>query len=406
MGPERIPKKGIVSSLNKLARYTVDGVLGHMHNGVSLVKDGVDKSTAGLDGVLDIGLGGVANEGLTVVTSLMTLWAHPATMYEVARIVVSLMGVLDSPMWFLASFAGIFWHPDMKIILRSIRMNANRLLVTSAAAVCLVLAFSIRSYIMQHNRSHDLDIFGDELDADNATSSASSPTGARPIAKARVTYLCNTLLSCFVTHLQHAVYALPLSDLETPVLPESWSDVSDLLTVLWQMGFFLSVVIIFIAVLSGSITDTFGQLRGEDDDTDRKIAECCAVCGMHRSKFDELSVDFTQHTAREHKLLDYFYFVLMIRKAQNDETLHAHSDIVKSVAKRIDMNDIRFWPRDRALALSAASATQQAHDAKDRENQGSQGQVMGRLDEMHDMLERQDAALALQARRRLLPLAR
>ena len=33
------------------------------------------------------------------------------------------------------------------------------------------------------------------------------------------------------------------------------------------------MVIVFIAVLSGSITDTFGQLRVNADDTDRKIAE-------------------------------------------------------------------------------------------------------------------------------------
>ena len=33
------------------------------------------------------------------------------------------------------------------------------------------------------------------------------------------------------------------------------------------------MVIIFIAVLSGSITDTFGQLREQADDTERKIAE-------------------------------------------------------------------------------------------------------------------------------------
>ena len=38
-------------------------------------------------------------------------------------------------------------------------------------------------------------------------------------------------------------------------------------------AFFLSVVIVFIAVLSGSITDTFGQLREQADDTERKIAE-------------------------------------------------------------------------------------------------------------------------------------
>ena len=93
---------------------------------------------------------------------------------------------------------GIFRHPDMKIIMRSIKMNANRrplrceafnflnnssihllrwkgalllfflqttprvfcrlgLLVTSAAMVVLVLVFSIRSYVMQRatGRTHD-----------------------------------------------------------------------------------------------------------------------------------------------------------------------------------------------------------------------------------------------------------
>ena len=142
------------------------------------------------------------------------------------------------------------------------------------------------------------------------------------------------------------------------------------------------MVIIFIAVLSGSITDTFGQLRGEADETDRKIAECCTVCGLHRNKFDKFDVDFTNHTVREHTVLDYFYFVLMIEKAkkdENDKTLHGqttltvHSsksqrDILASVKKRIEINDISFWPRGKALALNAARVSQQKLDKKSRDN--------------------------------------
>ena len=43
------------------------------------------------------------------------------------------------------------------------------------------------------------------------------------------------------------------------------------------------MVIVFIAVLSGSITDTFGQLRVNADETDRKIAEYDIVPPPHSS---------------------------------------------------------------------------------------------------------------------------
>ena len=48
--------------------------------------------------------------------------------------------------------------------------------------------------------------FGDAFDGDELAESnlTSAPTIA-PVAVARVTYLCNTLLSCFTTHMQHAV---------------------------------------------------------------------------------------------------------------------------------------------------------------------------------------------------------
>ena len=52
--------------------------------------------------------------------------------------------------------------------------------------------------------------FGDAFDGDELAESnlTSAPTGTptiAPKAVARVTYLCNTLLSCFITHMQHAV---------------------------------------------------------------------------------------------------------------------------------------------------------------------------------------------------------
>ena len=48
-------------------------------------------------------------------------------------------------------------------------------------------------------------------------------------------------------------------------------------------------------------------------------------------------------------------------------------DIVSSAANRIDMNDIKFWPRGRALALSAASAMQQARRTAPRLLHGDGG---------------------------------
>ena len=50
---------------------------------------------------------------------------------------------------------------------------------------------------------------------------------------------------------------------------------------------------------------------------------------------------------------------VLFRLTLNTEHRYAQRDIVLSVAKRIDMNDVRFWPRNMALALSAASTTRQ-----------------------------------------------
>ena len=49
-------------------------------------------------------------------------------------------------------------------------------------------------------------------------------------------------------------------------------------------GFFLIVVVVLVAVISGSITDTFGELRTAADEARSEIKSRCWVCGIDHRK--------------------------------------------------------------------------------------------------------------------------
>ena len=151
----------------------------------------------------------------------------------------------------------------MKIVVMSLVLNAGRLKQVSLAAMFVVLAYSIVSFTLTKDAL--------KASAWNGGDPPYSNEGG----------ICPTLLACFVAHLQQGAYQMPLSVLEkAPQLPESFSDYISLLTIGWQIGFFLVVTVVFVSVVSGSVTDTFGQLRQVADLAEQQLKTRCWLCGI------------------------------------------------------------------------------------------------------------------------------
>ena len=72
-------------------------------------------------------------------------------------------------------------------------------------------------------------------------------------------------------------------------------------------------------LIFGVIIDTFGDLRSEKQEKDYTLKNTCFICGLDRSKFDNNTVSFDEHTKLEHNLWHYLYFLILIKVKDKTE---------------------------------------------------------------------------------------
>ena len=68
------------------------------------------------------------------------------------------------------------------------------------------------------------------------------------------------------------------------------------------MTFYVVLIIIVLNLIFGVIIDTFGDLRAEKNEREFVLRNNCFICGLERSRFDNKSVTFEEHSEQEHNL--------------------------------------------------------------------------------------------------------
>lgn len=139
--------------------------------------------------------------------------------------------------------------------------------------------------------------------------------------------------------------------------------------VVYDLLFFFIVIIITLNLIFGVIIDTFGDLRQEKQEKDYTLKNTCFICGLDRSKFDNKTVTFDEHTKLEHNMWHYLYFLILIKVKDKTEFTGPESFVYSCIQVSclelqliIDSNiyfylnqnkNLEFFPRMRAMSLDA-----------------------------------------------------
>ena len=63
-----------------------------------------------------------------------------------------------------------------------------------------------------------------------------------------------------------------------------------------------------IAIITGIIIDTFGELRSSKADIEKDESNNCFVCSLKRDQFERKSIKFAEHIETEHNRWNYIYY--------------------------------------------------------------------------------------------------
>ncbi|KAL3082805.1 hypothetical protein niasHS_010607 [Heterodera schachtii] len=196
---------------------------------------------------------------------------------------------------------------------------------------------------------------------------------------------CDTLLMCILTTLNWGLRnGGGIGDVLRSVGPHEpyfiWR-------ILYDMTFYVVLIIIVLNLIFGVIIDTFGDLRAEKNEREFVLRNNCFICGLERSRFDNKVVTFEEHSEREHNLWHYLFFIVWLQIKDETEFTGPESYVAKCVKER----NLEWFPRMQAISLKDTAVDSEQFDLRDlqeqiRQNQNALKELGQRMSEMNQTL--------------------
>ena len=162
--------------------------------------------------------------------------------------------------------------------------------------------------------------------------------------------LCETAFACFVNVLNQGLRSGGgIGDIIKPQ-PYAHNDVGIFVGIaLFDLSFFVLMIILLLNLIFGMIIDAFGELRDQKTRNDEDDKNVCFICGIERSEF-ERHISFEEHFINEHNMWAYInYIVLLLEKQKSDK--NSMTDIENLVLEKYLIKNFEWIPISKSLTL-------------------------------------------------------
>ena len=196
--------------------------------------------------------------------------------------------------------------PELGNVLKSVTQNFRQLILTMWLGVILIYLFTIVSFVYYKGYYE-----GDNL-------------------------YCHDLWNCFFSTLNMGIRSGGgVGDvLVTPEVGDYW------LRMVFDLLFYMLIIIILLNIIFGIIIDTFAELRDGRSHILNDILTVCYVCGTERSIIEMKGTGWSYHFMCEHSPFAYLSFFIYI----TEKKMYDCSGIEKHVKERFQKSDSSFMP--------------------------------------------------------------
>ncbi|VDK64075.1 unnamed protein product, partial [Onchocerca ochengi] len=231
--------------------------------------------------------------------------------YHLAYLLICIQGLFVHPLFYaLLLFDIVASEETLRNVIRSVTRNWRSIIMTGLLAVILVYLFSIIGYLYFQK---DFQLVVDELDDSekdnvvaenlpsmecihlqssifrqyinqNMCSEMKNSRSNQPIddkGELKV-WSCQTLRMCILTTLNWGLRnGGGIGDVLRNVAPHEESFLS---RIIYDMTFFIVIIVIVLNLVFGVIIDTFGDLRAERNEKVDQLRNNCFICGLERGR--------------------------------------------------------------------------------------------------------------------------
>jgi hypothetical protein len=298
--------------------------------------------------VLNVSLGSI---GRKIPLQAMVILRRNTELYSsIADIVFSVAGFWWSPLLFSYHLGKLtVATPSAQIVVQSITTNWGRLLTTILLSMLALYLFAVMG-ILLFVTEHQTD--GRETGNDGGP--------------------CANLLTCTISYTFSGLMQEGVGRwLKAPTLPERPGELWDLKSgrIMWEVSFMLATSCAVIAIITGIICDTFGELRMQQDEAAAYRTSTCFITGI--------SYAHVQQEKSTH-FLQYMYLLLYLRRIENSELM----PLELMVRHQVQRGDVRWLPNQRCLTLESMEEGSAKLENSVQEMQGAIKEVQSKLSEI------------------------
>lgn len=210
-------------------------------------------------------------------------------------------------------------NSNLVTILQSITTNAWQLFLTFCLAIICIYVFSMFGYVFFQSSYEEIP--------------------------------CNTLLDCLASTFSNGVQnGGGIGDSLAPVQrddPLFWG------RFVYDLLYFIVIIVVLLNVIFGIILDTFGELRDDRNQKSQDIASTCYICGQTRSTLELKASGWKNHFTGEHSPFAYLAFLIYLDNKPEIEC----NGIEKYVKEKKSRMDHTFVPNTckKLLAFESSS---------------------------------------------------
>jgi hypothetical protein len=165
---------------------------------------------------------------------------------------------------------------------------------------------------------------------------------------------CDSTLACFAYIFYAAVPAGDISGIMKHISP---SEDGDLFwgRMLYDLVFFVWMVVLLFNIVAGLMLDTFSALREEENKRYDILTNSCFICGIRRSEYINQGLpssapSFDQHIEEEHNIWSYVNFVAKL-KSKDPRNYNGREAYVWS---KCSVNSLDWLPNKTSLYIEQA----------------------------------------------------
>ncbi|MGL4951663.1 MAG: ion transporter, partial [Mycoplasma sp.] len=251
-----------------------------------------------------------------------TFWTKKEIVSFIWNFLFSIYGVISSKNWYVFSFQLLILvniNETLQNIAKAIVMRYKQWLTTFMFLIVSIYVFStIAFFLLSKDFVHEW-----EGNQENT---------------------CGSLLYCFFTHLEFGWRTD--GGIGEFISKTSFGENQAYFMGMffYQFVFFIVIIVVMLAVIGGSVIDTFAELRERSQEDKYDMNNICFICNGNRNEIVKKGENFEEHITKVHHIWTYVDYMIGLKFVDPQETNAINSFVIE----KLEDKKISWFPSFKA----------------------------------------------------------